>query len=506
MLESTQPAAVRPDGLDRRGRAALRRRRRHPVRAGRRASRRAPRWSVTVLADGTVEKHSVELPAEVDDDRVAPGIDAPRCPAHRHPARHGARRGRAHRRRRHRRRGRRRARRPAAHLAGRHRRRGLRRRRVRMASAFDAVETVQRGAAASSRSSSWSSPSCATSLDRGLQVAIGTETGMETAGRRRPRRGALQRRRGASRLHRRARPDPHELPRSAWPRWQRSAAASATASPKADPERSVADLLRAARRVTRRVRPTRSSGRTGPRPASSIPTPTPTTPRPKPTSRRWPGPTRCCATPRSGRRYDRFGDAGIGGAGRPGAGDPFAGFGGRRRHLRRLLRRPEPLRRGRRRAIRAAARPRPRGGHRARLHRGRVRRPAPRSTCAPRWPATTCDATGAAPGTSADHLRRVRRRRPGPAGAPVDPRPDGHRRRRVRAARGRARSSPTPAPTAPGEGRTLRGEVLHRRHPAGGRRVLDAAAAGSGRRRSPWRPARRPVRPRPGPAPRALPP
>lgn len=32
--------------------------------------------------------------------------------------------------------------------------------------------------------------------------------------------------------------------------------------------------------------------------------------------------------PEKRARYDRFGDAGIGGAGQPGAGDPFAGFGG----------------------------------------------------------------------------------------------------------------------------------------------------------------------------------
>ncbi len=49
----------------------------------------------------------------------------------------------------------------------------------RIASAFDAVETVQRCCTCSSSSSS-SSPCSATSSTAGLQVAIGSETGMET--------------------------------------------------------------------------------------------------------------------------------------------------------------------------------------------------------------------------------------------------------------------------------------------------------------------------------------
>ena len=45
-------------------------------------------------------------------------------------------------------------------------------------------------------------------------------------------------------------------------------------------------------------------------------------------SRRSPRPTRCCPTPTSAPRYDRFGEAGVGGAsGGPNAGDIFGGGG-----------------------------------------------------------------------------------------------------------------------------------------------------------------------------------
>ena len=71
--------------------------------------------------------------------------------------------------------------------------------------------------------------------------------------------------------------------------------------------------------------------------------------------------------------------------------------------------------------------------------------------------ASTCEATGAAPGTDADHVPRVRRRRARCAGAPVDPRPDGHSSRRAPAAAASARSIAEPCADCRGEGRHDRG-------------------------------------------------
>ena len=91
--------------------------------------------------------------------------------------------------------------------------------------AFDAVGTVQRGAAASSSSSSSSSPSCATCSTAGLHVAIGTETGMEPLADCSVVVSPYEVEGEPAGTHRRARPDPHELPAGAGRRRRREPAA-----------------------------------------------------------------------------------------------------------------------------------------------------------------------------------------------------------------------------------------------------------------------------------------
>ena len=119
-------------------------------------------------------------------------------------------------------------------------------------------------------------------------------------------------------------------------------------------------------------------------------------------------------------------------------------------------------------------------------------------------PCDDCEATGAAPGTSAVDLPGLRRRGPGAPGAPVAPRPDGHRQPLPALRRARARSSRRPCPTCRGEGRRIETGTYTVDVPAGidtgstlrltGRGAVGPRGGGIGR----------PLRPRAGAAPRPL--
>ena len=246
----------------------------------------------------------------------------------------------------------------------------------------------------------------------------------------------------------------------------------------------------------RRAAPTRSSGPTGGWPASCIPTPTPTTRGRERVQGGRARPTRRCRDPERRQRYDLFGPDGVG-ARRPAT---RSAVRRPRRHLRRVLRR-----RWQRRSA-AAARGPP----------GRRVAPTSRSSLdldfeqavfgaqarvtrahAP-WRATTARAPAPAPGTHADHLRRVRRHRPGAPGAPVDPRPDGHgrpvpalrragrgdRQRRARpaaarAARSRSRPTPSTCPPASTTARRCGSPAAARPGPRGGPPATSTSTCGS---------------------------
>ena len=228
-------------------------------------------------------------------------------------------------------------------------------------------------------------------------------------------------------------------------------------------------LLRAARASLATPPPTRSSAPTAGWPASCTPTPTPT-PRPRRGSRRWRRPTRCCPTPRSAQRYDRFGADGR-----------------RRRAATRSASAAAGSTTSSRRSSAAAAPSAAAGAGPTGPPRGAdlelvvdldfeeavfgVRHPV---DVRARWPARRATAPARQPGTRADHLRRVRRRRPGAAGAPVVPRPDGQHLglpalRRPRPGHRR------PVPGLPRRGPPHRGAHLHRRHPRRRRHRLHPA-------------------------------
>ena len=101
-------------------------------------------------------------------------------------------------------------------------------------------------------------------------------------------------------------------------------------------------------------------------------------------------------------------------------------------------------------------------------------------------------------GHPARDLRRVRRRRPGAPGPPVDPRPDGHGRRRAPAAAASARSSPSPCPDCRGEGRRIEQKTYTVDIPAGVDTGSTLRLAGRGAVGPRGGGARRPLRPRAG--------
>ena len=118
---------------------------------------------------------------------------------------------------------------------------------------------------------------------------------------------------------------------------------------------------------------------------------------------------------------------------------------------------------GRRGPDRAAPRAGPRGGGRPRLRGGGVRHAAPRRR-AHRGRVRAVRGHGRQARHRADHLPRVRRRRPGAARAPELPRPDGHQLDLPplqRAGPGDQR----PVRHLPRRGSHDRGAHLHRRHP-----------------------------------------
>ena len=194
--------------------------------------------------------------------------------------------------------------------------------------------------------------------------------------------------------------------------------------------------------------------------------------------------------PERRRRYDMFGPEMARGAG-AGGGDPFggAGFGANLGDLfdtifgggsgRRRSGGPSGPPRGN--DLEVTLDRRVRGGRVRRAARGHGARPG-----------RVRDVRGqrGAPGHDARHLLAVRRRRRGPPGAPVDPRPDGHRLPVPALRRRRARRS-QPLPRLPGRGPAHRGAHLHGRG-AGRRRRRQHVAPHGPRRGGPaWR--RRPA-------------
>ncbi len=239
----------------------------------------------------------------------------------------------------------------------------------------------------------------------------------------------------------------------------------------------MAGLLRAARCGARRRRPTRSSGRTGNGPASSIPTPTPATPRPRPSSRRSPSPTRPCRTRSGASSTTRTAEARTAAATRSaggGLGDIFDMFFGGRQPLRRCAAAPDAVR--------------PVGPTSKRSSTSTfddavfgVEAPVTVRTAVP---CEDCEGTGRRGRQRPADLPRLRRRRPGAPGPPVDPRPDGHRRPVPPLQRVRHRDRASPCPTCQGEGRSRRRAHLHRRRAGRRRHRRHPAAQRPGRGRA----------------------
>ena len=225
--------------------------------------------------------------------------------------------------------------------------------------------------------------------------------------------------------------------------------------------------------------------------------------RPRSGSSRSPSPTRCCPTPRSARRYDTFGVDGLR-AGAEAGFDPFSGFagsafgdlfdaffgGGGAGAA----------------GARGASGP-PRGAdleisvdldfEEAVFGASKpitVRSPV---LC------TACSGTGAAPGTFPSRCHDLQRRRRGPSGPAVDPRPDGHRLA-VPPLRRRGRGDHTHRATScRGEGRVTERLEHTVNVPAGVDNGTTLRLSGLGAAGPAGRRVRRPLRAPPGPPPRA---
>ena len=138
-------------------------------------------------------------------------------------------------------------------------------------------------------------------------------------------------------------------------------------------------------------------------------------------------------------RYDRFGEAGVGGNGGPNFGDVFGGGG-----LGDLF---DAFFGGGGSPVRSGGRGGPAGPPRGQDLEVVADIAFEQAVFGATMPVTVrtalrcddCDGSGAAEGTQAGHLLRVQRPRPGAAGAPEPARPDGHRRRCARGATAPAR-------------------------------------------------------------------
>ncbi len=126
-------------------------------------------------------------------------------------------------------------------------------------------------------------------LDRGLQVAIGTETGVRPAGRLLARRRPLRGRRRAGRHDRRARSHPHELSAGTGRRRRRQPAPRPSSDRRLIVPTDYYELLGVGPRRQRR----RAQEGVPPQARELHPDANPTTRRPRRTSRRCRSPTRC---------------------------------------------------------------------------------------------------------------------------------------------------------------------------------------------------------------------
>ena len=330
-----------------------------------------------------------------------------------------------------------------------------------------------RSCASSSSSSSWSACSRDV-LDRGLTSPSAPRPACSRWPTARVVVAPYVGRRRARRHHRRARPDPHELPPGA------RRGGRGEPAPRPPPERGLRgpmadyyellgvardadadEIKRAYRRLARELHPDAN----------------PDDPRPRPGSRRWRSPTRCSATRERRQRYDRFGaEAG------PQAGQPVRRRRRPRRPLRHVLRRRQPVRRAAPASERPAPGPRPRGRWSTSTFEDAVFGAEAPVTVRTAVPCDDCEATGAAPGTSpttcpdcggAGQVRRVRQSILGQmvtAGAV----PAVQRRS--------ARSSTSPVPDLPGRGPQRRRAHLHRRHPRRRRHRLPRCGSPAGAR------------------------
>ena len=234
--------------------------------------------------------------------------------------------------------------------------------------------------------------------------------------------------------------------------------------------------------------------RTGSSRASCIPTRTPTRQRPRRGSRRSRVAYEVLSDPERRERYDRFGPDG-----RRRRRRPDRGVRRPRRPLRRVLRRR--FRQRRPWTLRSAAWLRPRGRGRPRSRASGVRRASTRH-CAHRGRVRGLLGLGRGRGNAARHVLRVRRHRPGPPGAPVDPRPDGHGGPCARCG-GAGEVIASPCPACRGEGRIVEERTYRSTSPPASTtapRCGSPAAARSG----PAAGRRRPLRPRAGPSARSV--
>ena len=241
------------------------------------------------------------------------------------------------------------------------------------------------------------------------------------------------------------------------------------------------------------------------RPASCTPTPTRTT-RPRPsTSRRSPGPTRCCPTPTSGPATTASARPASAAAAAVRASTTCSRGGGLNDLFDAFFGGQSPFGGGGRRG--------PAGPPRGQDMEVVADIAFEQAVFGATVPVTLqlpqrcddCGGTGAGAGTQPVTCADCNGSRAGPTGAPEPARSDGHDRRRARAAAGSARSIVTPCPTCRGEGRVTVEHTYQVDVPAGVDSGSTLRLAGAWRGRAARRRGRRPVRPPAGRRARALP-